>query len=640
MSKTTPLPLSANNKAYIDNINGGIHPEFKAILTQFISDCKTEANVDLIIFSATRTTKRQAELKKAKGKYAAKPGYSLHEYGLAVDVYTDKVHEKSWWKYLKCKVIANRLGMTWGGGFLGIGSGETHHFQLDFGTSSSDRIYFIKAKKEGKTDLKGFVDIQYVMYLAHKKTNYSVSQSVNPKANLTNQQQVAIQPSNPYQIVQKNEKTKIYSLLGAGIWGITKLVLDEEVAGRMVNDSTIAFDQGSLYNYVKKICQEPFVEFMGDTYMDMYYFIVRKPPFNRSSYMTLPTTDIEEKDVYSDNFSWETESYSWYQLIPSTYLVNQNQIYQYLSAVFFEEYAEVWGSKPLSISTNYIEWMNASRDVIMIDKAIEDLKFLIDIHSYLPFTRKGTIRVVHNRTYRRGQRIWYKPTNEYFYVDAVSQHFSSSNGNVDRFTTLTVSRGMKKDFVDVEIEDENTLSYFNLINFGDYENNQLYKKNEKQISNKSFICHFDKDKDDLSATDQSSIIALNQVVKDMAKFKFLNITCYGHTDSDESYAYNLDLSKRRAERIKSILVAYFKRDFGGDISNRIKTEAFGEKSPLNNNVGEQEMALNRRVQIKFDDVNRDVTTTKSPNEGNWKVNQEVFKFFLQRKEFSQTNKQF
>ncbi len=137
-----------------------------------------------------------------------------------------------------------------------------------------------------------------------------------------------------------------------------------------------------------------------------------------------------------------------------------------------------------------------------------------------------------------------------------------------------------------------------------------------------------------------SILGLKQIVKDMAKYKFLNITCYGHTDSDESDAYNLDLSKRRAERIKSILVAYFKQDFGGDISNRIKIEALGEKSPLNNNANEQEMTLNRRVQIKFDDVNRSVTATKSPNEGNWKVNQEVFKFFLQRKEFSQTNKQF
>lgn len=633
------LPLSANNKAYIDNINGGVHPEFKAILTQFISDCKTEAGVDLIIFSATRTTKRQAELKKSKGQYAAKPGYSLHEYGLAVDVYTDKVHEKSWGKYLKCKIIANRLGMTWGGGFLGIGSGETHHFQLDFGTNASDRIYFIKAKKEGKTDLKGFVDIQYVLYLAHKKSSYSVSQSVNSKSTITNQQQVPIQPSNPNQIVMTAEKTKVYSLLGAGIWGIIKLVLDQEVAGRMVNDASIAFDQGSLFNYVKKICQEPFVEFMGDTYQDMYYFIVRKPPFNRSSFTTLPTLEIEEKDVYGDNFSWETESYSWYQLIPSTYLLTEDQIYQYLSNVFFEEYAEVWGSKPLSISTNYIEWMDSTRDKIMVEKAIEDLRFLIDTHSYLPFTRKGTIRVVHNRAYRRGQRIWYKPTNEYFYVDAVSQHFSSSNGTIDRYSVLTVSRGMKKDFVDVEIEDENTLSYFNLINFGDYENTELYKKNEKQVATKSILCHFDKDKDVLP-DNSDSILGLKQIVKDMAKFRFLTITCVGHTDLDESDAYNLDLSKRRAERIKSILVAYFKQDFGDDISGRIKIEALGERSPLNNNANAEEMALNRRVQIKFDDVNRGITKIKSPNEGNWKVNQEVFKFFLQRKQFNQSNGQF
>ena len=69
--------------------------------------------------------------------------------------------------------------------------------------------------------------------------------------------------------------------------------------------------------------------------------------------------------------------------------------------------------------------------------------------AYKPFTRKGTITIRGDRRIKRGMWIWYKKTNEIFYVDSVANSAQiQGNGDVDRFTTLNVSRGMIKDFID------------------------------------------------------------------------------------------------------------------------------------------------------------------------------------------------
>ncbi len=65
----------------------------------------------------------------------------------------------------------------------------------------------------------------------------------------------------------------------------------------------------------------------------------------------------------------------------------------------------------------------------------------------------------------------------------------------------------------------------------------------------------------------------------------------GHTDSDGSDAHNLDLSQRRADRVRSHLQA------GGGRPSQMETMGHGEARPLVPNTSSSNKAKNRRVEI-------------------------------------------
>jgi outer membrane protein OmpA-like peptidoglycan-associated protein len=67
----------------------------------------------------------------------------------------------------------------------------------------------------------------------------------------------------------------------------------------------------------------------------------------------------------------------------------------------------------------------------------------------------------------------------------------------------------------------------------------------------------------------------------------------GHTDSVGTEDYNMDLSFRRADSVRDLLVQR-----GVDIS-RIQTVGFGETMPVATNATEAGRQLNRRVEIKI-----------------------------------------
>jgi len=67
----------------------------------------------------------------------------------------------------------------------------------------------------------------------------------------------------------------------------------------------------------------------------------------------------------------------------------------------------------------------------------------------------------------------------------------------------------------------------------------------------------------------------------------------GHTDSIGSDRYNLDLSKRRANAVKNLLV-----QFGID-DNRIEVVGLGKTMPITTNETEAGRQKNRRVEIKI-----------------------------------------
>ncbi len=65
----------------------------------------------------------------------------------------------------------------------------------------------------------------------------------------------------------------------------------------------------------------------------------------------------------------------------------------------------------------------------------------------------------------------------------------------------------------------------------------------------------------------------------------------GHTDSDGSEEYNLDLSERRAQTVGNVLVA------NGVDRFRIQTIGYGESRPVASNDSASGAAQNRRVEI-------------------------------------------
>jgi outer membrane protein OmpA-like peptidoglycan-associated protein len=69
----------------------------------------------------------------------------------------------------------------------------------------------------------------------------------------------------------------------------------------------------------------------------------------------------------------------------------------------------------------------------------------------------------------------------------------------------------------------------------------------------------------------------------------LRLRIEGHTDNVGKAAYNMELSKKRAESVKAYLISSFQIDAG-----RLATDGFGDTRPIAKNDTEQGRAQNRR----------------------------------------------
>lgn len=259
-----------------------------------------------------------------------------------------------------------------------------------------------------------------------------------------------------------------------GVWKAIRFIYDESIANRIIVDTSIGTEKGSLLSFIQKVCQEPLVEFFGDTYSDRYVFTVRQPPFTKEKIKDLLqyAIEISDSDILSDSPQWNEEDiYSWYKIEPRGLIggAGSDMTLAYLSAVYFPEYAEIWGSRPLDVSNNYIPLLSNAGDGSnqSLNKwelqSIYDLKFLIDIHSYLPFTKKSKLIINGDRRIKRGTFIRLKNKGEVAYVEAVSNTFLVTDKGVDRITTLDLSRIMVEELIDGVTIDGKLFSYFNII---------------------------------------------------------------------------------------------------------------------------------------------------------------------------------
>jgi outer membrane protein OmpA-like peptidoglycan-associated protein len=103
------------------------------------------------------------------------------------------------------------------------------------------------------------------------------------------------------------------------------------------------------------------------------------------------------------------------------------------------------------------------------------------------------------------------------------------------------------------------------------------------------------------ATDQASVQPqFNQTLVSVAlvlkKFDKTLVDVSGHTDSQGDDAYNLELSRKRAISVATILANQ------GIVQQRFSITGRGEQNPIASNSTEQGRAQNRRVEIQLSPI--------------------------------------
>jgi hypothetical protein len=239
-----------------------------------------------------------------------------------------------------------------------------------------------------------------------------------------------------------------------GIWQIFKVFVEDVLEKRVLIDSSIANPNGTLLEYMNRVCQFPLVEFYFDTYVNTIDLVVRQPPFNKDAilgaYKNGQYITVKTENTYGYDLSYDTRSYSWYQLRVMSNHAGQNNTTSlaFVPIVYLSEYAEVFGNKKMSFTDQYLNYKEtegpkATQSLSNFQAAAtNDLIYIMESTAYLPFTRTGTITINGDRRIKVGTFIYFEPTNEFFYVSSVVNNVSFLDGNLQRQTIVQVERGM------------------------------------------------------------------------------------------------------------------------------------------------------------------------------------------------------
>ena len=670
-----------NNQLYVNGgfVGGrqrqGLHPKCRKLFLSFESACRN-AGLELKFYSGYRDRAHQAELRAdylaGRSKiFASPPGFSPHELGCAMDTYVwdGKAFTRNYAKLKQVSKIAKQFGLRWGGTFSQ--AEEHHHFDYSFGLGFSE---LRKRAKAGQVDAQGYVLVDNVTVNIPKESqiDYTWSTDINAESYTVTQTESEKKVQEPNETIKNVEEFN-----AVGIWQIIKLVADRWSLGQTVADSSLASNQGSLINFVRKVVQDPWMQFYGDTFGNQFYFFCRRAPFDYNGmYSLIDQGVILEEDVISDDLKWYNGPiYSWYQIIPKgSFISDENQIFAHITAVYFEEYAQVWGSKPNSQVSNYLSFIKISDGRIMEQKALEDLRYMVESNMYLPFTREGTIVLAGNFQIKRGHKITYAATMEIFYVDAVSHRYTIVDGSEEWVTTLQVSRGMELRHVGPP-EKTSDFNYWNLILF---DNPPPVKKIVKEkIEIDSTVAYFDNDRPyliDLTETwppaKDTKDKKMEQQIKqfptlrnELVEINKKNVAyavsliekypdcptfrCTGYIDSD-SGSNNDTLPKGRAKSLRTAIVDAYMAKHPGEkratIEGKISLIPRGTKSFTKTEEKKFEddastnklkkKAYQRVAYFVMDEWYKDKEVEEQVKGVGWRVNDPVFQYFLQRRQFN------
>ena len=110
---------------------------------------------------------------------------------------------------------------------------------------------------------------------------------------------------------------------------------------------------------------------------------------------------------------------------------------------------------------------------------------------------------------------------------------------------------------------------------------------------------------------------LDRAAEIMQKVPDMQLMIIGHTDSQGSDAYNMDLSRERAESVKEYLVSK------GVDASKLTTKGMGEQDPIADNSTEQGRFRNRRIEFTVYDENMAEDTSITVNDDAKKVDTDV-----------------
>ena len=161
--------------------------------------------------------------------------------------------------------------------------------------------------------------------------------------------------------------------------------------------------------------------------------------------MTITSGNLQGYDL-----SYDTRSYSWYQLrVMDNHAGQRNTTsLAFVPIVYLDDYAEVFGNKKMSFTDQYLNYketdgVNKTQTLSNFQEAaLNDLIYILESTAYLPFTRTGTITINGDRRIKVGTFVYFEPTNEFFYVSSVVNNVSFLDGNLQRQNIIQVERGM------------------------------------------------------------------------------------------------------------------------------------------------------------------------------------------------------
>jgi hypothetical protein len=499
---------------------------------------------------------------------------------------------------------------------------------------------------------------------------------------LSQEANIQVCPDEVFAAYPDNEKTKIAYKVerqvkdqvilenviakAPGIWQICKIAVDSKIGNRLIANHTIGSEQGSLLNHIRYVCQEPFVEFFTDTYGDKFFFIARIPPFDYAGYkagmeraVSCEAFHIKDADIYMDNLEFNDDSIpTWFRLTPSAnYFGNTNNMAMtYLKAVFLNEYAEIWGSKAMDITTQYITYdsnnKNSEDDLYNLDymekQSQEDLEYLVETNAYLPFTRQGKLTIRPNRAIKRGHFVYLVQTDEIAYVEDVTHNWSITMERKSCFTSLSLTRIMKRKYFEfyfklVNLEKNKNL---NVINIGErtpedstipltlsFEKNGIYLLNDRKLDDDLELVKSDYGYDDIDefrvflqerdSINQNNVDLLVRIMSEKMSV-VMNLVMYP-TEYDDVSNKNLpNLLATRGQIIKNMVVEEVRERTGKSVEGKITFQS-GNYQSIDNSADFESIA-NITVKKQANRKNNDQTQ--------FRVNRDVFQFFLQRKQFA------